>query len=203
MNKTRWFPMLFASLAMLALPAYVLPASLGLTTGSPSLTSSFSLVDYLEFAPDGDLSTFGAEIDSTDGVAPVGFTELSFGVGFALSDPTVGATGGFDIFDEDGFFLGGDLIAVGFAEDVIEFQFGTLSGAGVGGFGSSVLVQVLFDDALGSNPFASLVDGEFYTGSITVSNVVDVSPVPLPAALPLFLSGLIGLGWLGKRRSQR
>ena len=29
---------------------------------------------------------------------------------------------------------------------------------------------------------------------------VDVSAVPLPATLPLFGSGLVGLGWLSRRR---
>ena len=31
---------------------------------------------------------------------------------------------------------------------------------------------------------------------------VSVTPVPLPAALPLFASGLAGLGWLARRRKR-
>ncbi len=41
-------------------------------------------------------------------------------------------------------------------------------------------------------------------GDVYRLTVVDnVSPVPLPAALPLFLSGLASLGWLGWRRRKR
>ena len=185
---------------LLVLPAWSFGASLGLNTGLPTLKSSAAFIDYLEFGPDGDLSTFGAEVDFVDGVSPMGFTELSFGVGFALADPTVGATGGFDIFDDNGLFLGGDLFAVGFVEDVIELQFDQLIGNGAGNFGSSVLVQVMFDAPLGTNPFASLVDGNFYSASVRVLNVVDISTVPEPAVFPLLLSALVGTGWLRRRR---
>jgi hypothetical protein len=29
-----------------------------------------------------------------------------------------------------------------------------------------------------------------------------ISPVPLPAALPLFISGLVGMGWLARRKKR-
>ncbi|SIO45964.1 VPLPA-CTERM protein sorting domain-containing protein [Rhodovulum sp. ES.010] len=181
-----------AGLAFGALQAQA--ASLGLPTGAPSLSSSAAFIDYIEFAPDGDLSTFGAAVDSTDGVSPTGLTEIGFGVGFSLADPTAEATGGFDVFDEDGLFLAGDLLAVGFTEDVIEFRFGNLSGSGAGAFGSSVLALIAFDDPLGANPFDSFADGDFYSASITISNVV-----PLPAGLALLLGGLGGMALLRRR----
>jgi hypothetical protein len=178
-------------------------ATLGLTTEAPTLSSSSAFIDYLEFAPDGDLSNFGAEVDSTDGVSPNGFIEIGFGVGFSLADPTTGLSGGFDIFDEDGFFLGGDLFAVGFAEDVIELQFDNLSGSGAGLFGTSVLALIAFDNPLGANPLGSLVDGEFYSASVTISNVATsastVAPIPLPAGLPLMLTGLASIVLLRRR----
>ena len=176
-------------------------ATLGLTTEAPTRSSSMAFIDYLEFGTDGDLSTFGAEVDATDGVSPVGFTEIGFGIGFSLADPTTGATGGFDVFDEDGLFLAGDVLAVGFTEDVIELQFGNLNGSGVGSFGSSVLAQIAFDDPIGANPFESFVDGEFYSASITISSVGDdsVAPIPLPAGLPLLLVGMGGMALLRRR----
>lgn len=41
------------------------------------------------------------------------------------------------------------------------------------------------------------------TGAVDVSGggtPFDITPVPLPPALPLFIAGMIGLGWLGKRK---
>ncbi|SFR06274.1 VPLPA-CTERM sorting domain-containing protein [Poseidonocella sedimentorum] len=167
-------------------------ATLGLTTAAPSLSSSTGLISYFDVDPDGDLSTGGAEVDATDGVSPSGFTEIGFGVGFSLADPTTGLTGGFDVFDDDGLFLGGDLFAVGFTEDVIELHFNNLSGSGASAFGTSVLALIVFDDPLGANPFAALLDGDELGASITISDVV--APIPLPAGLPLLLAGLLGLG---------
>jgi hypothetical protein len=37
----------------------------------------------------------------------------------------------------------------------------------------------------------------------TVTSDFVVTAAPLPAALPLFASGLAGLGWLSKRRRKR
>jgi len=180
-------------------------ATLGLTTEAPSLSSSTAFIDYFEFAPDGDLSNFGAEVDFIDGVSPVGFTEIGFGIGYSLSDPTGDFNGGFDIFDEDGEFLAGDLLAVGFTEDVIELQFGNLSGSGTGSFGSSVLALISLDDPLGTNPFSLLVDGDSLGASISFSSVADtsVAPIPLPAGLPLLLTSLGGIALLRRRKAKK
>lgn len=45
---------------------------------------------------------------------------------------------------------------MGFTEDVIELQFGNLSGSGAGSFGASVLALISFDDPLGANPFRTI-----------------------------------------------
>ena len=188
------FLLLTAALGTIA-PVSTNAASLGLTTQDPTVASSAATIDYLEFGVDGDLSTFGAEINSFDGVIPLGFTELSFGIGFALADPTTGATGGFDIFDDNGLFLEGDLLAVGFTQDTIEFQFGNLTGSAATDFGTSVLALIAFEDPLGTNPFDGLVDGEFYSASISVSSVVSQS-VPEPGSIALFASALLIFGAL-------
>lgn len=179
---------------VLAVPTQGFAASLGLTTAAPTIEASSASIAYLKFGSDGDLSTFDATVDLTNGVSPAAPASIGFGVGFSLADPTVGATGGFDIFDANGSFLGGDLMAVGFLEDVIELQFGNLVGAGAGSFGASVLARIAFADPLGANPFASLVDGSSYAASITLSNIAAVRSVPVPATLPLLLTALIGLG---------
>ena len=46
-------------------------------------------------------------------------------------------------------------------------------------------------------------DGSFvYVGSVNVNTFDGLSDIPLPAALPLFASGLAGLGLLGWRRKK-
>lgn len=157
-------------------------ATLGLTTQNPTLGSSLVFVDYFEFGTDGDLSSFGGLVDASSGALPVGITNLSFGVGFSLSDPANDATGGFDITDENGLFLAGDLAAVGFTENVIEFQFNHLTGPAANSFGSSVLMLIGFADQLGANPFAALLDGNFYEASINIASVVTV-PEPQTVTL--------------------
>ncbi len=169
--------------------------TLGLTTQDPSLDSSFAFVDYFEFNSSGDLSSFGGIIDSSSGISPFGLTEFSFGIGFSLSDPTNTAAGGFDVFDGNGLFLSGDLLAVGYTENVIEFQFDQLTGSAAGSFGSSALMLISFVDQLGTNPFAALVDGTFYDASVKIASVVPLSePTILPMfALALFLISLVRL----------
>ena len=171
--------------------------SLGLITTDPTIEASLAFIDYLEFGGDGDLSTFGAEVDFVDGVSPVGITEISFGIGYSLANPTDDANGGFDIFDQNGLFLIGNLFRIGFLEDIIELQFNNLAGSAAGDFGSSVLALVTFDNPLGPNPFVSLVDGNSYTASISISRVA--ATIPLPASLPLMLIGLGALGFMLRR----
>lgn len=181
----------------LTLASFTQAGTLGLETSDPMLTSSDAVIDYLEFDPDGDLSTFGAFIDDATGTSPAGFAELSFGIAFDLADPEGGAkSGGFAIDDEDGVFLQGSLARIGFLGNVIELYFNGLSGSGASDFGSSVLTEISFFDSLGPNPFDSLVDGEFYGASITVSNVVAAAavPAPAPSALLLLITGLCGVG---------
>lgn len=43
----------------------------------------------------------------------------------------------------------------------------------------------------------------FPGGVLSTTQTFDVAPVPLPASLPLFLTGLAGLGFLALRRKQR
>lgn len=187
------------SLLLLAFAAPSLAASLGLTPGQPALNAAIVTVDYFEFGSDGDLSSFGALVDGADGVSPTGVTELGFGFGFDLANPIVGATGGFDVSDENGLFLAGELQAVGFRDDVIELEFGALSGSAASSFDASVLMQIAFIDDWGVNPFTKLVDGNSYSTMISIANA---APVPVPAALPLFLSALGFAAVFSRRRRQ-
>lgn len=174
-------------------------ATLGLTAGTPALSASVAMVDFFAFPPDGDLSAALVDVDAaTDIPLPTAAT-LGFGIGFTLADPTDTPTGGFDIANGSGLLLAGDLIDVGFVEDVIELHFGTLTGSLAADFGSAALMVITFDDpgnALDANPFDGLVDGQSYGASITVS-AIDTTPIPLPAGAVLLMGGI---GLLALRR---
>ncbi len=165
-------------------------ATLGLTTQDPTLGSSSIIVDYLEFGGDGDLSSFGARINSSNVIMPSGITDFSLSVAFPLAAPTIGSTGFFDVLDDNGQFLGGDLFAIGFTQDVIELQFINLIGSAADSFGNSVLALVIFDDQLGPNPFNGFRDGEFYVASVNILNVVAE-----PTILSVFLLALLLMGF--------
>lgn len=63
-------------------------------------------------------------------------------------------------------------------------------------------ISVLPMTTLGAGTYVLEVRGTV-TGSAggSYSGVLNLAPVPLPAALPLMLSGLCGLGFLGRRRA--
>ena len=181
----------------------VLAASLGLTTDTPRIVASDALVEFSDLGFGfGDLSSFGAVVDSTEGIALTDPAEISFGFGFDSFDPTDLPAGGFSIFDDFGFneVLSGDLVALGFMTDTIELLMNVTGGSAVGSFGPQVLLTISFN-GLGADPFAAFVDdGQTFAASLTVENVVDSNVIPLPAGLPLLLTALGGLVVVRRRR---
>lgn len=171
-------------------------ATLGLATSAPTVGAR-GVVDYLEFADEGDLSMFGANVFvSSLTTLDVASARLGFGVGFDLSDPEANASGGFVILDDLGLYLSGDLAALGFRgfrsdDGIVELQFGNLMGRGASEWTDTLLMNVIFD-GVGGSPFTSFVDGEFYDVEIGMFAVVsDVSEIPLPAGAWLLLGGLV------------
>lgn len=175
-------------------------ASLGLATTTPSIAADAATVEVILFGSLSELFTFDAEVTSIRGFTPTGDVTLSLAIGFDEADPLGTASGGFDVFDDNGEVLAGDLVAVGFGDSALEFEFGLLSGGNAGLFGSTVLMTVLFDDPLGTDPFGALFDGAALDASITVENVVS-AVVPAPLSLPLLATALAGL--VGARRFSR
>ena len=194
MKKTV-FGAVFALGAMLT--STLSAATLGLATENPTVSASISTVDYFDDFEFIDMLVLG-DIDSETGVTVGPNPLLSFALGFGIFDPTNIFLGGFGIDTDNGQFLSGDLIAVGFTEDVIELQLGNLVGSGVGSFGSSVLATLTSLD-FGANPFDSLAGGGSTTASVTLANVVEMPPIPLPAGLGLLLSALAGLAFLRRK----
>jgi hypothetical protein len=183
-------------------------ATLGLTTGDPTIVAEDATVVYSESDPTADLFTLGATIDVAQGIGGTLLSTLGFTLTFPIDDPLSPLFASLTIRnDAGGLFLGSvSLVALGFDDTLIELQFGDLSGAGVGDFGETVLLTILFGDLLpqpqvasllsgqlGANPFDDLVPG-IYTADIEVANVLpNTQVVPLPATLPLLGAALLGL----------
>jgi hypothetical protein len=87
------------------------------------------------------------------------------------------------------------------------------------GVGTAFVLSLDFEQSLfasseldpGSNTYFLFRNGPLEQGSVnqytvfygSISTIsVNPAPVPLPAALPVFASGLAGLGWLATRRKQ-
>ena len=176
-------------------------ASLGLDTTDPVLTVDPANVTFSDLFGEGDLSMFDLVTDIS-GLTTNGDVTLGFGVGFDLIDPTMALSGGFDLSDDDGLLLSGNLTATGFGDDVIELQFDSLSGSATGAFSDMVLLEIVFDpaDGLSDAPFGNLEDLTTYMATVTLSNVGDLAPIPLPAGLPLLVVALGGFGWLRARQ---
>lgn len=200
----QYFVRILTTIGALTVASSAFGATLGLTTDTPTIQASFAQIEYLDDAPDGDLSTFDAEVDFTDGVSLTGSAFIDFGIGYSQADPGDVPGGGFSVFDDDGFneALAGDIVDIGFTEDVIELLFDVVAGSEQSLFGSQVLMLINFDDpldVLGANPFDGFLDGEIYAASLSVSRVV--APIPLPAGLPLMIGALAAFGLL-RRRAQ-
>ncbi len=177
-------------------------ATLGLVTSAPTIGAT-GTVDYLEFGPDGDLSLFGASVFGSSLTSlDVATAEIDFGIGFDLSAPEDDATGGFSVFDDQGLYLAGDLLALGTRgfranDGIIELQFGSFEGRGVSEWTDTLLMNVIFSGT-GSNAFESFFDGDYYDVEIGMFAVQGgpptPAPVPLPAGIWMLLCG-IGILW--------
>ena len=176
-------------------------ATLCLTLGDPFLESSTASSDFLQNGDEGDLSSFGGIIDSSAGVTLNGVAELGYFFAFDPND-LGSAAAAFDIIDESNdVLLSDNLIDVGFRDNVVELLFDGLTGAAAGLFNTTALVEIEFDGLLGSDPFAFFEDGEAYATRIRVSNVLtDVTPIPVPASLPLMMAAMGGIALLRRRK---
>lgn len=196
--------------AFLMLGTTAQAAPLNLTLNNvPDIISSFIDVTYTASTDSFSASGFALELDD-DGI---GLPEAIAGGTFNLSaninasgvlsggSLTIGGTVASLGFNS-GTLLTGDLTAFGFpgaGGDPLEFLFDITGGDAAGLYGSLPGGIILSDAGFTgdfTNDFDNLIGGVTGTGI----GVSDVAPVPLPAAVWLFGSGLLGLAGIGRRR---
>jgi len=145
---------------------------------------------------------------------------VNLGTGLATSIGTIGA--GFTSSSGDLEFANGTLFGIDGAGTDNLYSLNPLTGAGalIGSTGLATVFGLAFaDDTLfglsgGSNTLFSIALGTglatslgaitgFVGGTVAFGASAVVSPVPVPAALPLFGTGLGLLGYMGWRRKKR
>lgn len=90
---------------------------------------------------------------------------------------------------------------LGDADYVIFLSMLQAVGAYEGSIVSATLQAKIVGDPAMSGPIFQLDPGQGINGFALPSNVLPVPPnVPLPASLPMFVTGLAGLGWLARRK---
>jgi hypothetical protein len=121
------------------------------------------------------------------------------------------------------FFFGGDIVQVALPTPVnavgVFFNVNLNSGnydlntpVGIVSTGSAThdTSTFVFDGIISTTPFSSItlrsentILGSYNIPEIEFASTTTVPPVPLPGALPLFATGLAGLGLLGWRRKRK
>lgn len=196
----------FTALAIGVGAQSVAAAGLDVTLVDPTIEASQAEVFYSVIGgTQGDISIFSAPVTGLTGVLFGMPGTVDLGIQYDLAAPDLTVTGGFSVYD-DTFapVLSGDVVKIGYGEDMIELLFDTLQGSAAASFSSQALMRIVFAVALdptvdGDNPLDGLVDFGDYDVSVTISNVA-TSEVPVPAGLPLVLTSAAALAWVGRRK---
>ena len=205
-----WIRLLLSGLFVLSASAQAAPLNLTLNN-TPDIVSSFIDVTYDAGTDSLIASGFAFELDD-DGSVPAeaivdGIFDLS-----ATIDSTGALTGGTltiggtvaSLGFNSGTLLTGNLTAFGFPNaggDPLEFLFDVTGGDAASLYGGgSIPGGIILSDAGFTGDFGS--DFDNLSGGVpgTGIGVSDVAPIPLPAAVWLFGSGLLGLVGASRRR---
>lgn len=172
-------------------------APLNFVKTGPVIDIPFATADYIVAGGFGDLTVFAAE-GLVLGTSQAGDLFVDLILGFDPLSPEGTANGSLFSMDDDGAFLDGDVLATGFAGDVLQVLFGNLTGSAAGAFGRFALLELVFVfPPAGSNPLTTLIDGTAYDAAGTIYSA---TPIPVPAALPLLAGAVGGLVLLRRRR---
>jgi hypothetical protein len=191
--------------------SYAAPLNLDLTEFDPDLSFNFGSATYDAATDIFSLEAYTATLSSDGETSQDVFGSVSLtaeiSAGGILVDGTIsvlGTTSGDIINASSGTLLTGTLTAFGFsndAQEILEFIFTPTGGdlaplyvgydqtpAGVAGVGGLILSATGYDDNDFNSNFSGTAFGTFG----------DLAPIPVPAALWLFGSALMGMVWLAR-----
>ena len=174
---------------------------------TPDIVSGFIDVTYNATTDTFSASGFALELDDDGSIPSETIAGGTFDLSASIDASGLLASGTLDIGGtvaslgfNSGTLLTGDLTAFGFPNaggDPLEFLFSVTGGDAAGLYGGA-----------GSTGGVILAGGTGFTGDFTADftgggmAVADVAPVPVPAALWLFGTGLLGLVGLGRNRGR-
>ena len=185
----------------------------------PDIVSDFIDVTY-DAAGDSFVATgFARELDDDGSVPPESILDGTFNLAATIDASGTLSSGSLSIGGtvaslgfNSGTLLTGDLTALGFPDaggDPLEFLFTVTGGDAAGLYGSAPAGVILSGTGFGGNfdsDFYNLqegiIDGVLTPIPGTGTAVANVAPVPLPAAVWLFGTGLLALVGVSRRRSQ-
>jgi hypothetical protein len=178
---------------------------------TPDIVSTFIDVTYDSGTDSFDASGYAMELDDDGSVPAEAISSGSFSLSATIDSSgvlsggtlTIGGTVASLGFNS-GTLLTGNLSAFGFPDaggNPLEFLFNVTGGDAAGLYGGISTTGGIILSATGftgdfASDFDNLIGGTPGTGS----GVANVAPVPLPAAIWMFFSGLLGLMGLGQRR---
>lgn len=181
---------------------------------TPDIVSSFIDVAYDAVTDTLTASGFALELDDDGSIPAEAIAGGSFDLVATIDGAGVMTAGSLTISGtvatlgyNSGTLLTGTLTDFGFPDaggDPLEFLFDVTGGDAAGLYGGGSLTGGIIMSATGftgdfTSDFSNLISGIPGTGS----GVADVAPVPVPAAVWLFGSAVLGLAGIGRRRAQK
>jgi hypothetical protein len=184
--------------------AFVICMSMfGSQAQAATLGSTNAVLDYLQYAGEGDFSILAAPINTFTGIAPLDNAELSLSVSFGNADLGGTLDGSIEVAVSDSLYFSADIVGAKLIDNRFEFTLSQGEGPGVPEFGLSPSLSLIMLNAQAGSILDSLsTDGSFDV-SLALASSPDASDVPLPASLILMLTGFGALVGGRKKKTLR